>query len=281
MGSLLRRKNTGDESIILTIVMLIIGLAMIFPFIFMLSGAFKPQALIAMEPLNLIPKTLYLENFKQALTYDNVFYKWYLNSTWIVFMTIILRVFVVTMAAYVFARMNIPYKNLLFVLVFSFWMIPTDTTLLGRYLFIKKLHLYGSGWAVVLNFTFDVFTLFLMRQFFMQVPMELTEAAIIDGCSHFKVYYKIMFPLCKPALVTVALFTFIWTWNSFSEPYIFIDKLPKQMLTVGLRYFSSYGGQNIGMIFAGACVGTLPTIILFSFAQRYFIQGIAASGIKG
>lgn len=261
--------------------MLLLGLAMIYPFLFMLSGAFKPQATITAEPLNLIPDTLYLENFKQALTYDNLFLKWYLNSIFVVFLTISLRVFVVTMAAYAFARMNVPGKNVLFLLVFSVWMIPTDTTLLARYLFIKELNLYGSQWAVILNFTFDVFTLFLMRQFFMQVPNELTEAAIIDGCSHFKIYTNIMFPLCKPALATLILFTFIWTWNSFSEPYIFIDKIQNQILTVGLRYFASYGGLNIGMVFAGASVGTLPTIILFAVAQRYFIKGIATSGLKG
>ena len=283
MGSLLKMQKNKDEasSYILTAIMILIGLAMIYPFFFMLSGAFKPQAMITQEPLKLIPDTLYLENFKQALTYNNLFLRWYFNSIWVVSVTIILRIFVVTMAAYAFARMKIPGKNILFVITFSVWMVPSDTTLLARYLFVKKLHLYGSPWAVILNFTFDVFTMFLMRQFFMQVPKDLTEAAVIDGCSHFRIYYNIMFPLCKPALVTVALFTFIWTWNVFSEPFIFIDDLKNQLLTVGLRYFANSGGIDMGMVFAGVSVGTLPTIILFALSQKYFIQGIASSGIKG
>lgn len=282
MGKLLKRyTQKNKKSIFLSVVMLLIGLVMIIPFIFMLSASFKPQAMITADPLKIVPDTLYLDNFKQAFTFDNLFFKWYLNSIIIVTITIVLRVVVVTMAAYAFARLKIPGKNALFVAVFSVWMIPSDTTLVARYLVFKKLSLYGSPWAVILNFTFDVFMLFLIRQFFMRVPQDLTEAAVIDGCSHFKIYTKIMFPLCKPALVTMALFTFIWTWNSFMEPYIFIDKLNNQTLTVGLQYFQSYGGLNIGMVLAGACAGTLPTIILFSFSQKYFIQGIAASGIKG
>jgi multiple sugar transport system permease protein len=261
--------------------MLLLGIITIFPFIFMISGSLKPQAMITAEPLKLIPDSLYLTNYKEAFTYDNLFFKWYLNSFWIVGATIVLRVFVVTLAAYAFARLRIPGKNALFVAVFALWMIPSDTTMVARYLFIRYLHLYGSAWAVILSYTFDVFMLFMIRQFFMQVPMDLTEAAVIDGCSHFKIFYKIMFPLCKPALVTLALFTFIWTWNSFMEPYIFIDKLENQMLTVGLQFFQSQGGLNLGMVLAGACAGTLPTVILFSYAQKYFIQGIAASGIKG
>lgn len=282
MGKLLNsdvKKN--KKSVFLSIVMFLIGLTMIIPFVFMISAAFKPQAMITAEPLNIIPDFLYLDNFKLAFTFDNLFFKWYGNSLIIVLITIILRIAVVTMAAYAFARLKIPGKNALFLLVFSVWMIPSDTTLVARYLVFKKISLYGSPWAVILNFTFDVFMLFLIRQFFMQVPEDLTEAAVIDGCSHFKIFIKIMFPLCKPALVTMALFTFIWTWNSFMEPYIFIDKLKNQTLTVGLQYFQSYGGLNIGMVLAGACAGTLPTIILFSISQKYFIQGIAASGIKG
>ncbi|MBU3199935.1 carbohydrate ABC transporter permease [Clostridium estertheticum] len=280
MGSLLKR-NKKIKIYILTIVMLLIGILMVIPFVFMLSGSFKPQALITSEPLKLIPSSIYLANYKLAFSFDNLFFKWYFNSILVVTVTIILRLLVVTMAAYAFARMEVPFKNIIFVTVFAMWMIPSDTTLMARYFVIRRIGLYGSHWAVILNFTFDVFTLFLLRQFFMQVPKDLTEAAVIDGCSHFKIYSKIMLPLCKPAMVTVALFTYIWTWNSFSEPYIFIDKIQNQMLTVGLQYFGGIGGLDIGMIFAGACAGTLPTIILFCIFQKYFVQGIASSGIKG
>lgn len=278
MGKLLKRKK--DSSVILTIVMLMTGIIMIMPFVFMISGSLKPQAMITSDPLKIIPDFLYLENYKNVFVFENYF-RWYFNSFWIILVILLLRIIFVTTAAYAFARLHIPGKNILFVIVFSLWMIPADTTLVSRYLFYQKLNLVGSPWAVIFNFTFDVFLLFMMRQFFMQVPQELTEAAVVDGASHVRIYSQIMLPLCKPALITMALFTYVWTWNSFMEPYVFIDKLQNQMITVGLHFFSSQRGLDLGMILAGATLATLPTIVLFSFAQRYFVEGIASSGIKG
>lgn len=279
MGKLLKIRD-DNKSIYYSVFMLLMGLLMVLPFIFMISASFKPQAMITAEPLKLIPDMLYLENYKLVIT-SMYFFKWYWNSIWIVSVTVILRVLFVTTAAYAFARLKIPGKNMLFVAVFSVMMVPSDTTLISRYLIFKKLHLYGTPWAIVLSFTFDVFMLFLIRQFFMQIPNELTEAAVVDGCSHFKIYYKIMIPLCKPGLITMILFTFIWVWNNFMESYVFIDKLANQTITVGLQYFQSSAGINMGMIMAGATLATLPTIILFAGAQKYFIQGIVGVGIKG
>jgi ABC-type sugar transport system, permease component len=284
MGELLiprggvRRGAAG--SWILGLGIFLFGLLMILPFVFMVSASFKPQAMITTEPLKWIPDSLYLENYRQALAYPG-FFRWYLNSIWICAATIAIRALVVTMAAYAFARMDIPGKELVFVALFSSWMIPTDTTLVARYLVIKGLGLYGSPWAVILSFSFDVFMLFMMRQFFMKIPFDLTEAAVVDGCSHVAIYLRIILPLVKPALATMSLFTFIWTWNSFMEPYIFIGTLKNQTLTVGLQYFQNKGGVDLGMMLAGATMGTLPVIVLFSLSQRYFIQGIAQSGIKG
>ncbi len=279
MGSLLRGRPQGGKWV-LAISLFVLGLIMVIPFLFMISASFKPQAMISAEPLKPFSDTFYIQNYVLALEFPN-FFRWYFNSIWISVATIVMRVLVVTMAAYAFARLNIPGKNVLFVALFSVWMVPPDTTLVARYLFIKVLGLYGSAWAVILNYTFDVFMLFMMRQFFLKVPMDLTEAALIDGCSHFAIYRKIMFPLTKPALVTMTLFTFIWTWNSFMEPYIFIDNLSNQTLTVGMAYFQSRGGVDIGMMLAGATLGTMPVILLFSACQKYFIQGVASSGIKG
>lgn len=282
MGKLLIVKDQKSKwnELSMTLFMMIIGFVMIIPFIFMLSAAFKSPAMITDQPLRLIHNTLYLRNFISVFTDPNYF-KWYINSIGIVSIIILLRVVVVTMAGYAFARLQMPFKNVLFVALMGVWMIPPDTTIVSRYLFYKYLHLLNSPWSIIFNFTFDVFMLFLIRQFFMQIPKELTEAAIVDGCSHLKIYYKIMLPLTKPVLLTMILFTFIWVWNSYIEPFIFIDRLDRQMLTVGLQFFGSRGGQDIGKILAGATIGTLPTIFLFSFAQRYFIQGIAMSGIKG
>lgn len=264
----------------MTLFMLVVGLAMVMPFIFMISASFKPPAMITEKPLQIIPDTLFLRNFVSVF-HDPHYFRWYLNSAVVVGLIVLFRAVVVTMAGYAFAKLNLPFKNVLFVALMGVWMIPPDTTIISRYLFYKYLNLLNSPWAIILNFTFDVFMLFLIRQFFMQVPNELIEAAIIDGCSHLKIYYRIMLPLSKPALLTMILFTFIWVWNSYIEPFIFIDKIKSQMLTVGLQFFGSRGGQDIGKILAGATIGTIPAVFLFSFSQKYFIKGIAMSGIKG
>lgn len=281
MGTLLKSSpKARDRFGIYAALMFIIGLTMITPLIFMISASFKPAAMITQEPLKIIPDHLFLDNFKAVFTHP-YYFKWYLNSIVVVAAVIIFRVFFVTMAGYAFARLKFPFKDTLFILVFSIWMIPSDTTIISRYLFYKYLHLIDSLWVVILPAVFDVFLLFLIRQFFMQIPFDLTESALIDGCPHFKIYYLILLPLAKPALLTMVLFTFIWTWNAYAEPFVFINKQEKQLITVGLQYFQEMGGSNIAMQLAGACLGIIPPVVLFIIAQKYFIQGIATSGIKG
>jgi multiple sugar transport system permease protein len=136
-------------------------------------------------------------------------------------------------------------------------------------------------WALVLPAAFDVYFVFLLRQFFITIPRELTEAAIIDGCGHFKVFYRVILPLAKPAIITMILFTFVWTWNDFTNPFIFITDIEKQMLTVGIAMFQEMRFQNYAMQMAASSLALIPVILLFMFSQKYFIKGIATSGIKG
>jgi len=121
----------------------------------------------------------------------------------------------------------------------------------------------------------------MLRQFFMTIPRELSEAAYLDGYGHFRIYWRIVLPLAKPALVTMALFTFIWIWNDYANPFVFINSMKKQLITTGLQFFQSREGANYALQMAGATFAVIPTVILFAFTQRYFVQGIATSGIKG
>ncbi|MDQ0914879.1 carbohydrate ABC transporter permease [Paenibacillus sp. V4I5] len=139
----------------------------------------------------------------------------------------------------------------------------------------------NTHWALIIPAVFDVFFLFLLRQFFMGVPKEITEAAIIDGCSHYRVYYRIILPLAIPALMTMVIFYFVYIWNDFAGPFIFISSQKLQLVTVGLQYFTSVAGANYSLQMAGASIVVLLPIILFTFAQKYFIEGIASSGVKG
>ncbi|WP_162463259.1 carbohydrate ABC transporter permease [Paenibacillus psychroresistens] len=235
---------------------------------------------VFIDPLRIIPEKIFTGNYK-TLFHHRFYFHWYWNSIRIVLITILLRGFFVTLAAYAFAKLRFRFREMLLLLLLAFTLIPSDTTVIARYLMYKQISLIDSQWVIILPATFDVFFLFLLRQFFMGVPDELSESAIVDGCSHFKIYYKIVLPLCVPALITMSLFTFIWLWNDFVSPFLFISSMKKQMLTVGLQYFQGEAGANYGLQMAGASLCILIPVIMFSFAQKYFIQGIALTGIKG
>ncbi len=207
--------------------------------------------------------------------------RWYLNTLIAIFLIVVLRFAVVTTAAYAFARLRFRGSRVLFLLILSGMLITPDTTIVSRYLVYKYLALIDTVWAVVIPSAFQVFFLFMLRQFFIGIPKDLTEAAIIDGCSHFQIYYKIILPLTRPALISMVLFTFIWTWNNFIDPFIFINRPEIQLISVGLQYFTDQNGSLYALQMTGATFGIIPPIIIFGITQKYFVQGIAATGIKG
>lgn len=279
MGTLLEKKKTS--TLLYSSLVFILALTMIFPFFFMISASLKTTADAFDQPLaHLIPKTIYWGNY-QTLFESPVYFQWIGNSFKVVVVSILLRGAVVTMAAYAFARLHFKGKGILLFLSLSTLAIPPDTTVVARYLMYKYLHMLNTHWAIIIPAVFDVFFLFLLRQFFMGIPKEITEAAIIDGCSHYRVYFRIILPLALPALMTMVIFSFVYIWNDFAGPFIFISSQDKQLVTVGLQYFTTAAGANYSLQMAGASIVVLLPIILFTFAQKYFIEGIASSGVKG
>ncbi len=282
MGALLSaRKARGETArVLLSALVLVIGLLMITPFIFMLSASFKHPGLVFVEPLRLIPKVVFLGNFQRVFS-DKMYPLWYWNSIRIVLITIPLRGLVVSLAAYAFARLRFRGKNILFLLFMATMMITPEATLVPRYLLYKAFGLIDNQWAIIVPAVFDVFFLFMLRQFFMTVPRELSEAAFLDGYGHLRIYWRIILPLSMPALITMVLFTFIWIWNDYANPFVFINSMKKQLITTGLQFFQSREGANYALQMAGATFAVIPTVVMFTFTQRYFVQGIATSGIKG
>lgn len=289
MGSLLanhaaglgRASSRGGWRVgVLSVIMFGIGITMVMPFVFMISASFKTAGAVFADPLNLIPRDPTLTNYRFVFEYP-LFFTWYYNSIKTVLALAATRFLVVTMAAYAFARLRFRGKEFVFLFFLSTMMITPDTTIVPRYLLYRAIGLTDTSWALIIPGTFNVFFLFLMRQFFRQIPMELSEAAVIDGCSHVTIYVRIILPLAVPALATMMLFTFIWSWNDFVGPFIFITSIEKQLITVGLQYFQGDAGNYYSLQMAGAALAILPTVFLFIFTQRYFIQGISRSGIKG
>jgi multiple sugar transport system permease protein len=281
MGSLLGVSGKYDyQKLLISIFAFLLGLTMLMPFIFMLSVTFKSEAMVFVDPLKLIPDKFYFNNYVKI--FNHPLYKiWYFNTLLTILLIIVLRFVVVTTSAYAFARLKFRGSRILFLVILSGMLITPDTTIVARYLIYQYLSITDSLWAVVIPSSFQVFFLFMLRQFFIGIPTDLTEAAIIDGCSHFQIYYKIILPLTKPALITMILFTFIWTWNNFIDPFVFISRPERQLISVGLQYFTDQNGSLYALQMTGATFGIILPIILFAFTQKYFVQGVASSGIKG
>src|SRR5690554_1443702 len=273
-----RKINTFK--LVATVVFLLIEALNIFPILFMVSSSLKLTPKVFEYPFKLIPDPLIASHYQKLFSGGSLFIKWYLNTITLVVVTLGLRLLVVGMTAYALARLRFKGRNVLFFIFTLTLMIPADMLLVPRYMVLYMLKLTNTMWSVAFLYTFEFFLVFLVRQFYLTIPKELSEAAIIDGCSHFGVFYRIILPLSKPAMVTMGLFTFVWQWSDFTAPFIFINDLKKQMLTVGISTFATEHTIDYAMQMAGATLSIIPMIIVFMFVQRYFIAGIASTGLK-
>lgn len=267
---------------IVTIVMLVIGILCIYPFIFMLSSSFKPSGDVLMKPFEVIPSNFTLKNITGL--FESEFYNfplWYWNTILMTAITLVLKLFLITYTAYGFSKIQFKGRDAIFLVLLAALMIPSDIMILPRYIIFKKIGILNSMWAIIIPSLVDVYFVFLLRQSFISIPDSISEAAKIDGCSHFKIYYNIIVPLAKPAIATMVLFSFVWVWNDYMSPYLYISDIKKQMLSVGIKLFASGQVQDYGSQMAAATLVLLPIIVMFLFCQRYFVEGVTSSGVKG
>ncbi len=267
---------------VLTIVMLIVGLLCIYPFIFMVSSSFKVSGDVLQKPFQIIPDPATLENMKGLFHSDYYnFPKWYLNTVLMTGITIIIKLFLITYTAYGFSKIKFKGRDAIFLVLLAAMMIPADIMILPRYMIFKNLKLLNSMWAIIIPSCVDVYFVFLLRQAFISIPESISEAAKIDGCNHFTIYARIITPLAKPSIATMILFSFVWTWNDYMSPYLYISDINKQMLSVGIKLFSAGQAQDYGSQMAAATLVLLPIIVVFLFCQRFFIENATSSGVKG
>lgn len=277
----MRRKQLTIKWI-LTIILLVLGLACIYPFFFMLSSSFKPSGDVLSTPLQLIPKNFTLMNFDTLFNnefYD--FFKWYGNTVVMTGLTLLLKLFVITITAYGFAKIKFPGRDGIFLVLLAALMIPSDIMIMPRYIIFKELHILNTMWSLILPAAVDVYFVFLLRQAFVAVPEALSEAARIDGCGHFTIYRRIIVPLCMPQISTMLLFSFVWSWNDYMGPYLYISDINKQMISVGIKLFASGQAQDYGAQMAGATLVLVPVIVAFFLCQKYFVEGITSGAVKG
>ena len=252
----------------------------VFPFLWMVLTSFKTVGEAMQIPPTFFPKQFLVAAYGQIIT-GLPFARVYLNTIISTVVTTIVQVMFCSMAAYAFARIEFPFKNVIFVLILSVLMVPGQIFLIPQYQIIQKLGLLDTIPALFLPNLFSAFGTFLLRQFFMSLPKELEEAAFLDGCSRYQIFWKIMLPLTKPGIVSLVIFTAKFAWNDFMWPLI-VNTSPK-MMTLGPA-LSTLQGQyttKYPMQMAGAVMAVIPIIVLFFIFQKQFIEGVAQSGIKG
>jgi multiple sugar transport system permease protein len=261
--------------------LILLGILFITPFVWLISTSLKPASQIFVVPPQWIPNPFMWSNYPQALTYIP-FFQYMGNTFYIAGFNVLALSISSSFIAYGFARIAWPGRGVVFGILLSTLMIPYAVTLIPTFLVFRKLGWVGSYLPLTIPALFgDAFSIFLLRQFYMTIPQELSEAARIDGASEYAIYGRIILPLSKPALATVALFTFMYNWNDLLGPLIYLSDKDRYTLALGMNGFFSRAGTQWAMLMAASTVMILPIIILFFFAQRTFIQGVALTGIKG
>jgi len=267
-----------------TVVILSVGgVVVLIPLVWMLSTSLKDNLSVFLIPPQWIPRPLLWRNFVDALTILP-FGLYIKNTAIITFSNIIGQLISVSLVAFGFSRLRAPGRDFLFILVLSTMMLPRQVTMIPVFIIFRALGWVNTFKPLIIPAFFggSAFAIFLLRQFYMTIPVALDDAARIDGCSSFDIYWRIILPLAKPALATVSIFAFMYHWNDFMTPLIYINSMEKYTISLGLSNFSVMRGlTEWNLLMAASLVTLLPCVFIFFFAQRYFIRGIVMTGIKG
>lgn len=263
--------------------LVVIGLISLVPFLWLVRSSFMDSYEIFEFPPKWLSDQLLFSNYADVFQVLDL--KTYLVNTFLIIIPCIIgNVFTSCLCGYAFGRLNFKYKNMWFAMVIATMMLPGAVTLIPTFMMWNKLGFVNSFVPLIAPAFFGGggFNVFLMRQFFAGIPKELDEAAILDGATHWQIFYKIMLPLVKPAMMVVGFFTFMNTWNDFFGPLIYLNDPSKQTLALGLLQLKGQFSSQWNIMMAASTLMTIPALVLFFFGQKYFIQGISlTSGSKG
>ncbi len=265
---------------ILWMVLFLVGITMILPFLWTLSASFKSNNEIFQVPFRWIPDELNWDNYKEVWT-EVPFFTYFLNTLKLSVIITAGQVVTCSLAAYSFSKMNYPGRDKIFLCYLATMMVPWHAIMIPQFIIVKNLGLYDTHWSLILLQLFSAFGVFLMRQYMMGVPRELSEAARIDGCGELAIYGRVIMPICRPAVATLIIFTFNSVWNDYMGPMIYLTSDRLKTIQIGLASFSSLYRTDYGPIMAGTICALIPMVLIFIFAQKYLIEGVAFSGLKG
>jgi len=268
------------ERLLAYLVLGITGFVMVFPFIYMFLSSLKPSAEVVQVPPALWPSEVRWSNYLEVLNIVPLGTQ--LINTIIVTVLVVLGwVLTSVLAGYAFARLEFPGREWLFGAYLATLMVPFAVLIVPMYRLMLVFGWVDRLEALIIPWLFTAYGTFLLRQFFMSVPRDLEDAALIDGASHWGILFRIFLPLARPAIATLATFAFLYAWNSFLWPLIIISSPARKVVTQGLVDLQALYAARVDLIMAGSTLAVLPTLIVFLFAQRYFIEGIATSGLAG
>ena len=274
------RPTQSRRVVLVRVALAVAGVALLmFPMYWMLRVSVASTSELANLPVRLWPQEWLWKNYIEPWS-QYPFARWLWNSVVIAGVSVVLTVLINLCAGYAFAKLRFPGRNLLFLLILSTLMVPVQVIMVPQFQIVVDLHLLNSTGGVVLPRLAEAFGLFMARQFFMAIPDELLDAAKCDGAGHIRAFWRIAVPLSKPLIAVLVIFTFMWRWNEFVWPLIVLTDPNSYTLPVGLQFLIGQFSTNFGPLLAMSFLSILPMLIVFGFFQRYFVEGVARTGIK-
>ncbi|MDF2988613.1 MAG: binding-protein-dependent transport system inner rane component [Eubacterium sp.] len=273
--------------IIITAVLAVISMTMVVPFIWMLSASMKLPLDVMKLPIDWIPDYLYTKNYEvvwnigDAAPRDYHFALAYFNSIKLAVINMVGAVTTSALAGYAFAKIKFRGSSVAFMLYLATMMIPSQVTLIPKYTLFDKLGLMGTHWTMILPGIVSITGTFLMRQYFMQIPEELRESAFIDGANEFRIWSQIMIPIAKPAMASLAMIVFLWSWNNYMDALVFLRNWRLYTIPVSLTNFVEESTTEYSLIMAASASALLPVFVVFLAGQKFFVKGLAAGAVKG
>ena len=274
------RKRVKWGLILTYVAVILIAITMLLPFVWMVSASLKLNRDVFAFPIEWIPPHPRWQNYIDIWTKIPLALFVY-NTFKLTIIVTILQLLTSSFAAYAFAKLRFPYRNALFLAYIATIAMPWQVYMVPQFIMMRGFGLTNTLTALVCLQAFTAFGVFLMRQFYMSIPDELCEAARIDGMSEYGIWWRIMLPLSMPAISTLTIFTFVTTWNDFLGPLIYLTKTEVKTIQIGIRMFITQYTQEYGLIMAASVVSLIPVLILFLALQRFFVEGIASTGLKG
>ena len=276
-----KSRNALIGKIILYIILILITAVMVIPFLWMLSASIKSdREVFQMNPFVWIPEVPKWDNYINIWTKIPML-KFVENTVFLTIVVTLLQLLTSSFAAYSFAKLEFKHKNTLFLAYIATIAMPWQVYMVPQFIMMRAMGLNDKLLAMICLQAFSAFGVFMMKQFYEGIPSELCEAARIDGMSEYKIYAKIMLPLSKPALSTLTIFTFVSTWNDYLGPLIYLKTESKKTIQLGLKMFIGQYSSEYGLIMAGSVLSLIPVIIVFLCLQKYFVEGVASTGLKG